>query len=652
MGDPLSGEPAEGTTIRDMAASSFEGGAQKLQVKARDSRQEAGGTWHYEGVEVTFPFVAREKESRATITSDKCLYDPHREQAHFRGNVHMVTDDGFDLTTESLEYFGREGRVATKVEVQFALGTSSGRARGAEYRTADDVLELKSEVRLRFEDEDGGPATEIASERARGSRRTRVVNFGGGVEVRQGGRVLRARRLQLILDEEMESIRRAAAINDVELRTRGSGDLAGIALPPGGERVLRSRRLNMDFRPGGDLSRAVAVNRAVLEVLPGPGDPPEKRRIAGRLIEFVFDEEGRLVRVQGRSEGRRRNPEAGPVVLTTEPVRAGAGVPRRVECRSFTWNLDPATGALRTAQFRKSVAFTEPGRKGWAERADYDEGSQKLWLRGGAPRIVDEGDGSELQAQEIAVDTGTGGVVAIGGVRHAVRRGPEGAQGGMLGGSEPAVLVSRRFEYDAQQKRAWYRENALLRSGEDEVRAPLIVLEDPGPGQRRLQASGGVVSVLHPRSSSGAEAGDEPSAGAEAEPEPVQTRSQEMVYEEAAGRVVYTGDVEIRQGDILTRSPQAVVTLTEGGADVQRIVAGEPVEVRQGTRRAQGRTGTYTPATETMVLEGDEVVLEDVDRSVKGRVLTFQVGEDRIRVDGQEEVRTEAIFKTREYPTP
>ncbi|MCG6925465.1 MAG: LPS export ABC transporter periplasmic protein LptC [Acidobacteria bacterium] len=641
VGDSLSGEPAEGTTIGDMAFSRFEGGAQKLQVKARDSRQQEGGAWHYEGVEVTFPFVARERESSATITSDECLYDPDREEALFTGNVHVVTDDGFELRTESLQYLGRQGRVRSEVDVHFERGSSEGRARGAEYRTEEDVLELESEVWLRFGGEDGGPITEIESGRARGSRKTRVVSFGQGVEVRQGARVLRSKRLQLILDDELENLKRAAAIGDVELLTRGGGDLAGVGLPPGGERRLRARRLNMDFGPGGALQRAIAINHAVLEVLPGPGDPPEKRRIAGRQIRFQFDGEGRLTRVVSLTGGPRPHLEVRPVVLTSEPVGPGEGVPRRIECRYFRWDLDPVTGALRTALFRESVSFTEPGRRGWAEQAAFDEEAQRLRLTGGAPRIVDDGDGSELQAQEIEVATDTRGVVAVGGVRHAIRRG-EGPEGGMLAGSEPAVLVCRRFEYDAQQRKAWYRENALLRSGRDEVRAPLIVLEDPGPSQRRLHATGGVVSLLHPRTVS--DAGGEPAA--------VNTRSQEMVYEEAAGRVVYSGEVVIRQGDIVTRSPEAVVTLTEDGDDVQKIVAGEPVEVRQGARRAEGRVGTYTPGNETMVLEGDEVVLQDVDRSVRGRVLTFQVGEDRIRVDGQEEVRTEAIFRKKELPTP
>ena len=60
----------------------------------------------------------------------------------------------------------------------------------------------------------------------------------------------------------------------------------------------------------------------------------------------------------------------------------------------------------------------------------------------------------------------------------------------------------------------------------------------------------------------------------------------------------------------------------------------------------------YVNNAEDRALEGEEVVLQDVDRLVRGRVLTFKVGEDRIRVDGQEETRTEAIFGKRDTPTP
>jgi lipopolysaccharide transport protein LptA len=524
--------------------------------------------------------------------------------------------------------------VRTEDDVEFSQGTTSGSARGAEYRTKTDGIVLDERVRLRFEDDEGGPPTEVDAARAQGSRKTRVVRFGGGVEVRQGPRQLRSQRLQLKLNPELDGIMRAAAIEDVNLFVASGADLPGSAAPTGGQRRLRCRRLNMAFRKSGDLREVIAVKRVLLEMLPGPGDPPEKRRIEADLVQFVFDEEGRLKSLMSKAGGNPRQRS----VLGTEPLAPAGGGIRLVESERARAHFDPESGALRSANFRGEVVFTEPGRQAWAERAAYREKEKTLTLEEGAPRIRDEADGSELQAERIDVATDTGSLVALEGVRHTIRgRGAEGGHG-MLAGAEPTVLVCQRFEYDSEQKKASYRGNALLRSGRDEVRAPLIVLEDPAPGERRLRAREGVASLLHPRSA----------AGAEDEPKPVRTQSQEMVYEEKAGRVVYHGDVTIRQGDITTLSPEAVVTLSEGGDEVQKIVAGEPVEVRQGPRKAKGQTGTYTPADETMLLEGDEVVLQDVDRLVRGRVLTFKVGEDRIRVDGREEVRTEAIFKKRE----
>jgi lipopolysaccharide transport protein LptA len=326
-------------------------------------------------------------------------------------------------------------------------------------------------------------------------------------------------------------------------------------------------------------------------------------------------------------------------VLTVEPLAGGAGL-REVRSRTFRATLDPAQGSLSGADFDGAVTFSEPGRKAWAEHARLDETSGLLSLTG-QPRIVDEVEGTELKARHIEVGTRSSTVRASEAVRHTLNQ-AAGKKAGMLGGERPAVLLCREFDYDPAKKTARYRQNAVLQSGKDEVRAPTITLEEAAPGRRRLTASGGVTSTLHPR----------PGKDQSKEPAAVEARSREMVYEEAAARIVYTGDVEIRQGDILTLSPEAVVTLGPDGATVDRLMAGEPVEVRQGTRRATGERGTYTPSNETLVLVGEKVVLQDADRRVVGRILTFQVGDDRIRVDGREEVRTEAVFKRREPGKP
>jgi lipopolysaccharide export system protein LptA len=51
-----------------------------------------------------------------------------------------------------------------------------------------------------------------------------------------------------------------------------------------------------------------------------------------------------------------------------------------------------------------------------------------------------------------------------------------------------------------------------------------------------------------------------------------------------------------------------------------------------------------------MVLTGERVVLQDPQQQIEGRSLTFHVGDDRILVDGQEQVRTQTIIRSAKEP--
>ena len=150
-----------------------------------------------------------------------------------------------------------------------------------------------------------------------------------------------------------------------------------------------------------------------------------------------------------------------------------------------------------------------------------------------------------------------------------------------------------------------------------------------------MTATESVVSLLNPKS-------DKPDSKV---PSAVEGRGDEMVYDEAKSRIVYTGNAMIRQGDIVTRSPAATMTLTADGGGIDTLVAGEPVEVQQGDRRASGTRGTYSPGSETMVLVGDNAMILDPQHQSHGRSLTFHVGDDRILVDGLEEGRTETLLQ-------
>jgi lipopolysaccharide transport protein LptA len=644
--------PGSGTTDGDMSFLRYHDQSRKIEVKAREAVRQPGDIMLMKGVEAVMPFANEGRSGTLTIRAEECQYQPGLERAAFKGKVELRTDDGFELDTDTLKYWGDKQRAFTGDAVRFKRGALSGTATGLEYRPGAGV-ELRESVKIRIEDPAGQPA-DIESQSAAGSREEHVVNFTGAVHAQQGARELRSDSLKLEMSPGLDAVERATATGNVDLLTGPGTALPGSTAASGGKKRLRSQRLEVVFRAKGILQQAVATDAASLEIEPGPLETPERRRVTAPRLRFEFDEQGALASVHapGGPLPRARTGASRLAVLMAEPLAPGQGAPRRVESETLDATLDPASGMPKGAEFKGAVVFTEPGRKALANQASYDEAAGTLVLTGD-PKIMDEGEGSELRAQTIRIGTRTHAVFANGSVRHTVARRSNGdgsgnggsnggARAGMFGGEQPTLFVCRDFAYDPQTRTARYEQNALARSGTDELRAPLITLEDPGPGRRRMTASGGTTSVLHPR----------PAKDATKQPAPVDARSKEMVYEEAASSVVYTGDVEIRQGDILTKSPAATALLTKDGNGLDKLLAGEPVEVHQGQRRANGERGVYTPSNETFVLTGEKVVLFDLDRRLEGRVLTFVSGSDRIRVDGREEVRTEAVFKRKEPPKP
>ncbi len=625
---PAEGTPPSGTTMGGVVLRKFVEGTEKYVVKARAMTGQEKGQMHLSGVEVTFPYLGQGKRGTGIVTADECVYDPDRQRASFRGRVKVTGEDGLVLETETLEYHGEVGKARSDDPVKFRRGSLSGEAIGAEYRAEEEAVDLHAAVRLRVERE-GFPPTEIEGGRAEVRRLESAVRFSGGVTVTRAAEYLESHELNLEMSADFEKIDRAVAIEEVTARA-GSATLGGGKSPAGGEgsRMLRCRRLDTWFRENGQPRDATAVKNAELVLAPAGKGPREIRRVQGHHLTFRFDEEGRVEVLEGGPNGLL---SASPVAGSREMVEAR----RSVKADSFTIRFDPETGGVVTADFRINVEFAEPGRQAWAQSAVLDEAKSSMLLTGG-PRVRDEGAGSDLRADAIEFDTRSRTLAARENVRHTLPARRDASESPPAG---PALFLSRYLDYDSATKTARYRENALLRSGKDELRAPLIVVTERPGGLRHLSASGGIASIMYPRS--------EP--GAKKPPHPVQAQASELEWDEGQGEAVYKGGAVIKQGDIETKSPVATITMVRGGGGVDKVVAGEPVEVVQGTRRAQGARGTYTAREETMVLEGPKVVLEDPSQRTEGRFLTFRAGEDTVLVDGREETRPESIFK-REPP--
>lgn len=612
-----------GPRTENLVYKRFKGDRESFVLEARSQVGHEQGELRLRGVSARFSYTVHGKEDTSRIEADECVYTPNLQKAVFQGHVRVHTGDGFELETDSLIYSGDKGLARSEDALRFRRKDVSGMSKGMLYEAEQGRLELMEEVTLRIAD-GGQPPMEVRGGRAEAFRDQGTIAFQGGVEVVQGADTLKAGRLILSFTEE-QVVTEALAVGEVEMHTGGEGSLPVTtgALGGGGARHLRCHKLNIRFRPDRSVQEASAGPDADLLLLPGKGDQPEKRRLQARFLVFLFDAQGRLEEVQGQKDSS----------LSIEPLTPGSATPRTMSCQSFVARLDPASGAARDIEFWKSLVFVQGKQRATAEKGTY-QGADGLLMLKGEPQLVDEEKGSQLRAGAINVATRSGDIAARHDVRHVIdRKRPEG-QGFLLGASGPVLVTSRFFEYEAKARSARYRENALLRSGRDEVRSGEIRLQEEADGARRLEASGGLAFLLHPREA--APAGKKPAW--------VEGRAREMVYDEARGRVVYKGEVVIRQGEVETRSPEATLLLAADGG-VKSLTAGEPVEFRQGSRVATGSRGTYTPSTGTLELVGDKVELRDATQRVRGRSLIFHVGDDRILVDGREQVRTETVFR-------
>lgn len=622
------GEAGPKQRIEGFEYRGYKGDRETYVLRARRYEGQEQDQLKLGGVDMDFNYMSRGTPGTGHIKSDDGSYTPAQQRAVFRGHVVLTTQDGLELTTESLIYRGDRSLARTDEYVEFKRQQLSGSSQGMEYHAEEGWLELQSQAYLRIEGDAGHAATEIRGGRARVERGDEEMRFADAVQVTRGRDTLTSDRLLLGFSWDEQRISRVQAVDNVRLDMAAGEALPGTTGPtaPRGPRLLECARLELSFRPDRKMERALAVGEARLTAMPAAGEPAEKRILWADALTFLFDEQERLERIVGQKGSG----------FDAQPLGAEKGPPRSVRCQTFTARVAPETGEVRAIEFRQDVVFEQGSREARSERARYDGGEDKLYLVGD-PRLADRDDGSQLTAKSVEIGTQSGDISARGQVEHLLQR--EGTQrsGGLLASGEGATRVSSRlFDYEERSRTAWYRDKAVLRSGQDVVQAPDIRIREESAGRRKLEASGGVVSTLHPRATA-----EQP------EQAPVDAQAREMTYDEASQQVVYTGDVTLTQKDVVTVSPVATLALTPDGSGLLSVVAGEPVEVRQGNRTAAGARVTYNPSSESMVLVGEKVVLRDPGREVSGRSLTFHLGDDRILIDGREEGRVETVFPSK-----
>jgi lipopolysaccharide export system protein LptA len=303
-------------------------------------------------------------------------------------------------------------------------------------------------------------------------------------------------------------------------------------------------------------------------------------------------------------------------------------------------------------------------------------------LEGGTPRLTDQG--SELTAQTIEFNRGTGVATAAGAVRASYNGAGTGAGAGAGGGAtqDPAHVVAAKAVFDHGRDEVTFTGgttegtgNARLWQGADSVSAPVLVLSRK---QQTLTAHGADGSAaVHAIFAAAQRIGDgsgRPAAQSRAEaPTIVRVSSVWLLYSAAERKATFKGSVVAQQLGATVRTDMAEIYLEQGtsgngraggnagagGASgvrgavsghaqgssipnpqgsLDRMVAEGKVQFESGGRKGTGEKLVYTAADRKFVLTGTGAqparIADPARGTVSGSSLIFNDRDDSVIVNG------------------
>lgn len=127
--------------------------------------------------------------------------------------------------------------------------------------------------------------------------------------------------------------------------------------------------------------------------------------------------------------------------------------------------------------------------------------------------------------------------------------------------------------------------------------------------------------------------------------EPVQIEADRLDVRDSEGKAVFSGNVEVVQGEISLRASEMTVSYAREGqtgsaagglgsaGNIRRIDATGGVLVRSGDQVATGDSGAFDMASETVTLSGDEVVLTDAGNVIRGCRLVIAMATGNAQVE-------------------
>jgi lipopolysaccharide export system protein LptA len=576
------------------------------------------------------------------------------------GNVRLEASDGLVMTAAEARYDHQTGIMSVPGMVAFSRDRMAGTATGATYDSGRDVLSLLANATITVApDAAGQGATHATAERAEIARGEHTTRLAGAARIVSEGRTTEAAHITLFTTEDDKLV--------TKMEMRGAARIVGGTGAGGGPQDLSAEDIDVIYGPDGrTVQRLALMQRASVQL---PGSAGGGRRIEGSRIDITMAPDGATVsaleaaggvRVQLPSEGTDPAKQISAATLSATGTDAGietarfdgnveyretrpaagklAAIDRTTHARRLVARTAPGFGALQQADFTGQVRFVDGSTTGEAPRLLYHVARDRIDLssvqgEAGPPPRVNDGQ-VDVRARTIAFSPGTRELRADGDVRSSLLPGKgeeAGKRPSMLKPDQAVLVSSNRLEYDSAKSTAVYTGAARLWQEQTSVDAASILLDDT---TGNLTARGDVRTVMFFEDT-------DPKTKVR-KPARTTATSEHLVYEEEKRLATYTGSPKTQahlvgpQGDVTAEIIR--LTLLPGANELEHAVAEGRVIVVEGGRRATGKHLTYTAATETYVMRGTPVEVEERTPPncgvTTGATLTFRRAVDNVEVVG------------------
>ncbi len=678
---------------------------------AAASAKKSSGMGQAELVDASLHSAARDLKAGLALVWMR--QDGSVDHAEFSGQVELTTEDGDRLEAPRAQAtMNAEGRVAhvhAEGGVRFsrtpvvedasdAAGGGAvkrnvaGKSRGAKSDAAADVMEEGEAQQMWLDEDDHSQPTHlrllgaveirqrpVAGQAAAWSRQLNAgevnVAFVGGkahVVTATDSPVMRE-TTERAIGESAGGNKHGKAADGERVKTgpvkAGLAKTGPVKTGPVKKR-LAADWLEITLRNGRHPETLVGKGNTELE----QSDSAERDTSRGDTLEVKFDETGTSagVKAGARGRGRSQNAKDSGGAKENAAAKNGSGTERAAQGNVGQVNSAVQEGRVtlvRTRLSEKTQSGSLEGAKtagaevsrGWADRAEYQQGSETVTLTG-TPRIEDSGSANgtlSLTAKQVVLYRVSGDATAAGSVEATERQQAESA---------PTHIISQQAKLSHAQHTALFTGSARLWQGDSAIEAPSILLTQAPEGLEATSTSGQKVrAAFVSRGQSGGGPGSK-GKGKDAPGQAVRVEAQKLVYGERERRARFSSDVVLTEGDLTIRAERADVFLrpavasaggsnnsdrSAGGAansggektavfggdmsgQVDRVVATGLVTLEQPGRRGTCEQLVYTTADGRFVLTGSAVRAPRVEDAQKGTVtgdtLIFLSRDDRVEV--------------------